>query len=275
MFSSLNVHFGKNGACFPQIRRLCAENTKSLGSRTQRWPHSTISKANSRLRTSQKSFFLHLQQGGHSKSDGPVRSHTRAPFSHGEVMDMEIGVLDQSFINKDPKLLIDHIQSVASGEASFFPTTLSLVYDRRIGKVFPKEDSPSTSLPEKSPGGQNVNTPNPFQFSSPASAVASSSTPGAGSSTTPTIVTPAPPPTREPAPPSTPTTWKLLKCARCGGNPKLRDLYDGLLCPWCPEKGKNGYGVKGRPYMRCSGCSQLRPKRVDTCTTSKCGARFL
>lgn len=57
---------------------------------------------------------------------------------------MEIEVLD-ACAEKDSKLLLDHIQSVVSGEASFFPTTLSLVYDRLIGKAFPKGSSDSNS----------------------------------------------------------------------------------------------------------------------------------
>ena len=51
---------------------------------------------------------------------------------------MEIEFLHQKFTEKDPKLLMDHIQRMASGEAPFFATTLGVVYDKLAEKAFPK-----------------------------------------------------------------------------------------------------------------------------------------
>ena len=179
-------------------------------------------------------------------------------------MDMEIEVLYQNFIKKDPKLLMDYIRNVASGEAVFFPTTLSLVYDRLIGRVFPKEPVSSPKV-EKDPWdslgqdswGQDYDTKNPFQASSPTSTAAPFF------SWTPTV------------PPSTLTDQKMVKCVRCRKQARLEQLYEGLHCPWCSEDGRNGMGVKGRPYMTCSGCSLLRIMRIGTCQRGSCGATFL
>jgi hypothetical protein len=66
-------------------------------------------------------------------------------FSHEAVMEMEIEFLHKNLVEKDPKLLIDHIQSVASGEASFFPNVLSSVYGKLFEKSFPK-NTPTNSL---------------------------------------------------------------------------------------------------------------------------------
>src|SRR5882757_5270960 len=49
---------------------------------------------------------------------------------------MEIEFLHKRFTEKDPQLLMDHIRRMGSGEAPFFPTTLSLVYDKLIGGGF-------------------------------------------------------------------------------------------------------------------------------------------
>ncbi|KAF9642810.1 hypothetical protein BDM02DRAFT_3273313 [Thelephora ganbajun] len=56
--------------------------------------------------------------------------------SHKAVMDMEIQFFHENFTEKDPKLLMDHIQRMASGEAPFFSTTLSLVYGKLLEKAF-------------------------------------------------------------------------------------------------------------------------------------------
>ena len=57
-------------------------------------------------------------------------------FSHKAVMDMEIQFLHEKFTEKDPRLLIGHIQRMASGEAPFFATTLGLVYEKLVEKAF-------------------------------------------------------------------------------------------------------------------------------------------
>ena len=73
-------------------------------------------------------------------------SHAWTSFSHKVVFDMEIEFFHERFTEKDPELLIDHIERMASGEAPFFPTMLSLVYDRLVEKTFPKH-VPSSLAP--------------------------------------------------------------------------------------------------------------------------------
>lgn len=156
-------------------------------------------------------------------------------FSHKAVFDMEIQFFHERFSEKDPKLLIDHIQRMASGEAPFFSATLSLVYQKLAEKVFPKH------------------TPN---IASP-----------------PDLQVPAPVP--DPAPTSTTTKWSKLKCARCDRIIPVTNLYNGLHCPHCPDTGKNGRGERGRPFMRCADCNTLRDCRVTICLKSNCWCKFM
>ena len=51
-------------------------------------------------------------------------------------MDMEIESLHKSFTEKDPELLMEHIQRMAYGETPLFATTLSFVYDKLVEKAF-------------------------------------------------------------------------------------------------------------------------------------------
>ena len=51
-------------------------------------------------------------------------------------MDMETQFLHDNFTEKDSKLFMEHIQRMAFGEAPFFATTLSLVYDKLVEKAF-------------------------------------------------------------------------------------------------------------------------------------------
>ena len=193
-------------------------------------------------------------------------------FSHKPVMEMEIEVLYQTFTNQGPKVLIDHIKSVAAGEVSYFPTTLALVYDRLVGRAIQKH--PSSSDSEKPPKGQKVTT------SKAQSSVFDSAPPytsNASSSTNPTT-------TRFPAATSVPSTTLIptappinrvsLQCIRCRGTALLGQLYDGLHCPWCPATGRNGKGVKGRPFMVCPECRKLRETRVNTCPKAQCRVAF-
>lgn len=162
-------------------------------------------------------------------------------------MEMEIEVLFKNVADKDPKLLMDHIKNVADGGVSFFPTTLSLVYDRMIGKAFPKHHH-SGSGPEKHPAGGR------------SSFLPSTSNPGSWAA----------------GPPNVPTSnlKRWLKCVRCYEVVLSVKLYDGLYCPRCPSTGKNGMGARGRPFTVCSGCGLLRIERVDTCPKGSCGATF-
>ena len=56
--------------------------------------------------------------------------------SHKEVLDMEIQFLHERATEEDPKLMINCIQKMVSGETPFLPTTLSLVYDKLVEKAF-------------------------------------------------------------------------------------------------------------------------------------------
>ena len=51
-------------------------------------------------------------------------------------MDLEIKFFHETPV-QDPKLLVDHIHRMASGEAPFFPATLGLVYGTLAKKVLP------------------------------------------------------------------------------------------------------------------------------------------
>ena len=50
-------------------------------------------------------------------------------------MDMKIQFLHETFTGKEPELLMKHIRRMGSGEAPFFSTTLSLVFDRLVEKT--------------------------------------------------------------------------------------------------------------------------------------------
>ena len=170
---------------------------------------------------------------------------------------MEIEFLHEK-LERDPKLLMDHIKRMGSGEAPFFPITLSLVYDKLVDKAFSKpalssalgcsagsqsafSKPPFSSVLGCSAGSQSVTFPRSFQAPTPR----------------PIIKQPG------------------LKCARCRHTALVHDLYDGLHCPQCTEKGKNGKGERGRPFMRCVKCDTLRDGRRVFCLKSECGRRFM
>jgi hypothetical protein len=72
-------------------------------------------------------------------------------------MDMEVEFLRRDFTEQNLKSLMDHVQRMATGEAAFFPATLSLIYGGLFQKVFP-EPATSGSLLGGSPeaGGESV-----------------------------------------------------------------------------------------------------------------------
>ena len=211
---------------------------------------------------------------------------TLTPPSHKEVLDMEVQLFHERFTERDPKFLTDYIQKMASGEAPFFPVILSMVYDKLVENLF--LNPTCSSALGKSSGGQRIINPTPhLQASTSDSSATSSSTSnistsfafGTTSSSTISFAppyslgAPTPTPRLTPSRVTTESTW--LKCARCGERAQLRDLYDGLHCPQCSEKGKNGRGKKGRPFMSCLRCNNLRVARLDVCAKSKCGVRFM
>ena len=68
-------------------------------------------------------------------------------------MDMEIQFLHKNFTKKDPELLMGHIKKMASREAPFFATTLSLVFDKLV------EKTSSRPVPTGSGFGKPTGTP--------------------------------------------------------------------------------------------------------------------
>jgi len=191
-----------------------------------------------------------------------------SPSSHKEVLDTEIQFFHERVTKNDPKLLIDCIQRMASGEAPFFPTTLSLVYDKLVEKAFTKQ-SPFGSGPEVFSAGDNYFVKptafpeaSAFTFSIPppliADTVASSSNLQAPASTC------------GPAPPSTTPNSTWLKCVQCGEVARLRDLRGGLRCPKCPKAGKIP-----APLMKCTSCNAVHESRREDCAKKKCRKRFM
>ena len=183
-------------------------------------------------------------------------------------MDIEVQFLHENFTEKDPKLLMEHIQRMASGEAPFFATTLSLVYDKLVERAFARF-IPSGSGLGKSTQAQSVASPcPPLQAPTSISGVPSTSTSEAPSSVP---QTPVPAPNPGPIPSSTPPPLAWLRCNQCHVPARLEDLYHGMRCPECPERG----GGKGRPFMECSLCRIVRATRRNHCVRNACQARFV
>ena len=176
---------------------------------------------------------------------------------------MEIQLLLERFAQKDPKSLMEYVEKMASEEAPFFSTTLSLVYDKLVENSFPKRTFGSVS--GKSAGHQSA-----FHRAPPPHVLTSTS------SVAPPITSPAVPssnlrsPTRGPDPPVTTDNSAQLKCVRCSGLARLRDLHQGLRCPRCPENSKGK-----RPFMKCPSCNAKRTTHRDDCCGKNCGRRFM
>jgi len=184
-------------------------------------------------------------------------------FSHKAVMDMEIQFLHENFTEKDPRLLMGHIQRMASGEAPFFSTTLGLVYEKLVEKTFARPVPSGSGLGNLlGPGVSRALVPpssdrflSPVFLQPPPPAEASSSGPESGS-----VSSGTPPP----------SVW--LQCIDCSEPARIKDLYDGLRCPECPPT----WSMSGaRPYMRCSLCRTGRLARTDNCARRTCRARFV
>ena len=178
---------------------------------------------------------------------------------------MEIRFFRERFTDKDPEPLMNQIRRMASGEAPFLPTTLSLVYDGLVEDAFTNHASPDSGRCRSTPD-QSVAT----------------STPPQRQTLTPTPLrrpVSIPPPPRRPiptlnvAPPPTPSTvvgwgWARLKCTRCHRVASVNNLRYGLHCPRCPEGGRYKRVEEGRPLMRCTECNALRDKRGNVCLCS-------
>ncbi|KAF9650005.1 hypothetical protein BDM02DRAFT_1688248 [Thelephora ganbajun] len=180
---------------------------------------------------------------------------------------MEIQFLHGKVIGEDPKLLMDHVHRMASGEIPFFPTTLSLVYDKLVEKSFTKPISFGLDFDSRTEDKSPIDPTPPLQTSG--------STPAIDASPTINPVAPpsnsqAPASTTEPITLDTPSNSTWLKCVRCGELARLRDLYEYLRCPRCPERGKSG-----RPFMQCLSCDASRVTLRDDCSRKKCRKRFM
>ncbi|KAF9650015.1 hypothetical protein BDM02DRAFT_1689789 [Thelephora ganbajun] len=187
--------------------------------------------------------------------------------SHKAVMDMEIQFFHENFTEEDPKLLMDHIRRMGSGEVPLFSTTLSLVYDKLVENAFTQPISSSSAL-EKSTSGQSVTEPAPpLQVTNSISSIGPSSTPDATSPSSLQV----PIPTPGPVPSGSTDRVAWLECMQCGELSRLKDLYDGLRCPLCPERSTK----KGRPFMQCQLCSIARGTHRGDCIRRGCRATFV
>lgn len=184
------------------------------------------------------------------------------PFSHKEIMDMEIEFFYETSTEKDPKLLMKHIQRMASGEAPFFATTLSSVYDKLVEKAF-AQPIPSGSGFVKP---INVVAPSfPLQASTSTSSIPSTFTSGVTPPSNLRFPTLDPELRPQPVPSGTDVPWALLQCKTCGEIAMLRDIYVDACCPRCPS----------RTVMHCQLCGAVKLRHKDECARTRCRARFL
>ena len=181
---------------------------------------------------------------------------------------MEIQFFHQRVTEKHPKLLTDHIQRMASGEAPFFPTTLSLLYDKLVEKAFtnahPTVLVPAVALSASVPFAPLLpkhRLPPPTFLHLPPSTLSLR------------LPVQAPAFTHVPVPPITITSPTRLKCRQWGEPSRLRDLVDGLRCPRCPTASKKAR--KAKILMLCSSCNQVRGGVGDNCERKACGKTFL
>lgn len=180
-------------------------------------------------------------------------------------MDIEIEYFKNS-TERDPKLLMAHIQKTASAEPQpFFSTTLSLIYDKLVESIFTQPAASGSGLDKLADlerGEQSV------ADAEPAPAVqAPDPTSGAPSPSRPNTQ-PVPDPHTDPEPVPMGAVW--LECFQCSERARLRDLYNGLRCPRCPPRNCG----RGRPFMQCPSCSLVRGIPKDHCVRNACQARF-
>ena len=220
------------------------------------------SNPNSPPPTSYKSYSPPLLRGGRLTVPLIHFILTWGPSSHKEVMDLEIQFFHERVTEKDPKRLIDRIQRMACGETPFFPTALSLVFDKLVEKAFEKR-TPVGPGPGSCTEGEGVIHPTPPQASTsippaPVNTIASSSNFQAPAFTLGSV------------PPITTPNLAWLKCRQCGQTSRLQNLRDGLRCPRCPAGTK-----KGKVLMWCSSCKILRGTRSAVCERKVCRKSFI
>lgn len=175
-------------------------------------------------------------------------------------MDMEIEFLHRNFTEKNPKLLMEHIQKMASGQAPFFPTTLSSIYDKLVEKALTTGFVPGNPTEA---GNQSIAEPSPMtQGLIPPATINTAFI-------TNIPLPPTPGPGAEPELVPRGAVW--LECFQCGEPARMRDLFDGMRCPQCPSRNSK----KGRPFMRCPSCNLIRVGRKETCIRHACQSRFM
>ena len=161
----------------------------------------------------------------------------------------------------DPKLVMDHIQRIASGETPPPSTGLSFVYDKLVERIFEHPIASGSDLGKPTePAGKQITTepcPTTAQTSDPPSRVPLPSI----------LEAPDPAPPLEPIP----LTAIRLECFQCGERARLRDLHNGLRCPRCPPRTHG----RGRPFMQCPACNLVRGIPKDHCVRASCQARFV
>ena len=110
---------------------------------------------------------------------------------------MEINFFLKVFTKKKPESLMDHIQRMSSGEATFFPLTLSYLYSKLARNVFTQPIASGSSLRKSAQTGDQGVTGSSLN----AQTIASSAV--------------------------------QLVCHRCGEHARLQELFCGLRCPQC------------------------------------------
>ena len=184
-------------------------------------------------------------------------------------MDMEIEFFLKNFDEKDPRLLMGHIQKMASGEAQFLSETLSLVYDRFFeNNLRPPVPSSSGLGTPPVTGGQDISgSTHAIQASTP---IVQQPDPTPNQSSSSTFGIAFPPSPQVSAPTLGPRVARL-RCCSCGVFVRPEDLYNGMRCPICPERS----AAKGRPRVKCELCHASRDAPKDICVNRKCQARFV
>ena len=166
--------------------------------------------------------------------------HPLISGSHTAVMEMEIEFFRGNFPEQNPKPLTDHIQKMESGEAPFFPATLSLVYGKLLSKALPQPVAYGSShrmLPGSGDEGATR-----AGFSQP--------------------------------------LRPLLKCGKCGENERLQNLRHEGYCPRCFRRlGLLQYVFcflpsRFTPLMECPSCNSLRRTTHVYCQEQRCGIHF-
>jgi len=135
-------------------------------------------------------------------------------------MDMEIEFFGRNLTEESPELLMEHIQRIASGDAPFFSTTLSLVYRKLFEKVLPLPIAPVQG-PRKSPLPKDRSVTKPTLTTRAPSSISNARAP-----TSTTLFsnrkTASPVPSEVLS--NTTGSTVLLKCFQCGQRAKVVEL---------------------------------------------------